>query len=58
MHARFTTIDETFYLEKIYLTHDRIRNILRRVPNSWKPTVNIITEIKYDNVITIDWLIG
>jgi len=59
MYSRFTSIvNELRSLGKIYSPHDRIRKILRCLPNIWRPMVTAITQAKDLNSMALEDLIG
>ena len=59
MYSRFTSIvNELRSLGKIYSPHDRIRKILRCLPNTWRPMVTAITQAKDLNSLALEDLIG
>ncbi|XP_060190430.1 uncharacterized protein LOC132619592 [Lycium barbarum] len=59
MHTRFTSIINEFYsLSEIIPINKRVQKTLGVLPGSWKSKVNVITEAKDLEKMTIDDLIG
>ncbi|XP_070041592.1 uncharacterized protein [Nicotiana tomentosiformis] len=59
MYTRFTSIiNELHSLGEIILRNKLVRNILSLLPSSWESKVNVITEAKDLQTLTIDELVG